>query len=193
MKKVNVLPGDRVFVVDETNSGKAPLFPAITGHWPWGSGKLRAPPGGRMMFLERHPYFPGGSLRAALAYPDAAETVPEAEAAAALKRVGLAHLTKRLDRQRRWERKLTAEEQARLGAARLLLHKPQWVFSETPIDAIPDEERDLLTSILDTELIGTALVAMGRRAPSGSVFSKIVRITSAVTQTAGAPGEIREQ
>jgi putative ATP-binding cassette transporter len=189
LKKVNVLPGDRVLVVDETNSGKAPLFPAITGHWPWGSGKLRAPPGGRLMFLDRHPYFPGGSLRAALAFPEAPETISDAEALAALNRVGLDHLAKRLDRQRRWERKLTDEEQARLGIARLLLHKPQWVFSETPIDAIPDEERDLLSSILDKELNGAALLAMGRRAPRGSVFSKIIKITSETAQPAAMQGK----
>jgi putative ATP-binding cassette transporter len=182
-KKVNVMPGDRVLVLDETGSGKTPLFPAITGHWPWGSGKLRAPPGGRMMFLDRHPYFPTGSLRAALAYPDAPESISDDAARAALARVGLSHLAKRLDRQRRWERKLTHEEQARLGAARLLLHRPQWVFSETPFDTVPDDERELLASILDTELSGTALVTMGRRVPQGSVFSKIIRITSD-----GAPG-----
>ena len=195
LKKVNVLPGDRVLVLDETGTGKTPFFPAITGHWPWGSGKLRAPPEERMMFFDRHPYFPTGSLRAALAYPKAPETISDADAQAALARVGLGYLAKRLDRQRRWENKLTLEEQARLGAARLLLHKPQWIFSETPIDTLPDDERELLASILNTELSGAALVAKGRRTPYGAVFSKIIRITKGGEEPAdgqakndGAPG-----
>jgi putative ATP-binding cassette transporter len=175
-KKVNVLPGDRVLVLDETGSGKLPLFPAITGHWPWGSGKLRAPPGGRVMFLDRHPYFPTGSLRAALAYPAPPETVSDAEATAALKRVGLAHLAKRLDRQRRWERKLSPDEQARLCAARLLLHRPEWVFSETPIDTISEDERELLNSLFEAELNKTAFVTLARREPRASTWTRIIRV-----------------
>jgi vitamin B12/bleomycin/antimicrobial peptide transport system ATP-binding/permease protein len=175
-EKVDVGPGDRILIVDETRGGKAPLLPAIAGHWPWGSGKLQHPDG-RIMFLNPRPYFPKGSLRAALAYPGDPLTVSNADAATVLARVGLGHLAKSLDRTARWWRKLDSDEQARLALARLLLHKPQWVFADGIINAIAEEHRELVISIFENELADTALVSVSRRGTQGPLCRRVFRLT----------------
>jgi putative ATP-binding cassette transporter len=176
--KVEVAPGDRLLVLDKTSGGKAPLLPAIAGHWPWGSGKLKLPASGRVMFLRPRPYFPKGSLRCALAYPHDSSIISDAAAAAALARVGLGHLSKSLDRTARWWRKLTNEEQGRLALARLLLQKPQWVFTDGIIDAIAEDHRDLVISIFENELADTALVSVSRRGSLGPLCRRVVHLTS---------------
>src|SRR5207302_4061520 len=123
-------------------SGKSPLLPAIAGHWPWGSGKLKLPGEGKVMFLGPKPYFPKGSLRAALAYPEKPSSISDADATAALSRVGLDRLTRSLDRTSRWWRKLSSEDQTRLALARLLVQKPQWVFADGIIDAVAEDHRE---------------------------------------------------
>src|SRR5205814_9340650 len=105
-----VAPGNRFLVLDRTRGGKSPLLPAIAGHGPWGSGKLKLPGEGKVMFLAPKPYFPKGSLRATLAYPEKPPSVSDADANAALNRVGLSHLTRSLDRTARWWRKLPSED-----------------------------------------------------------------------------------
>ena len=54
-----------------SGSGKSTLFRAIAGIWPFGRGDIRIPAGERLMMLPQRPYFPVGSLAAAVAYPSA--------------------------------------------------------------------------------------------------------------------------
>ena len=56
-----------------------------------------------------------------------------------LGRVGLRQLTGRLDEVESWEQVLTVSEQQRLGFARLLLHRPDWIFIEEATDSLDSE------------------------------------------------------
>jgi putative ATP-binding cassette transporter len=64
-------PGARVLVTGPSGSGKSTLFRALAGIWPFGGGTIRRPADGRALFLPQRPYIPLGTLRAAVAYPDA--------------------------------------------------------------------------------------------------------------------------
>jgi putative ATP-binding cassette transporter len=68
-REINVEPGDRIHIVDKSRSGSNPVLAALLRLWPWGSGSVQSPSDMKMMFLKRQPYFPPGSLRAALAFP----------------------------------------------------------------------------------------------------------------------------
>jgi putative ATP-binding cassette transporter len=185
--RLDIAPGERLLVVDKT-AGRTPLLPAIAGQWPWGSGKLHRPAGDDVMFLTPQPYFPKGSLRAALAYPADPSTVSESDAAAALERVGLGRLSRQLERTARWWRKLTGEDQARLALARLLVHKPRWVLCEGLTDAIATDYRDLLTSIFEHELADSALISTSRRGTEGPLCKRIVHLMSG--EEAAAPAQL---
>lgn len=176
--EVDVAPGDRIHIVDRTRAGRNPLLAALAGLWPWGSGNIRAPSDMTMMFLKRRPYFPPGSLRAALAFPDEPGAIADADIKAALDRVELGHLAASLDREAYWGLELTDDEQIRVGIARLLLHRPSWIFAEHVLDALTGAHRDLVKSIFATELAKSAVISIGRSAPADDLCSKVVSLTA---------------
>src|SRR3990167_354198 len=96
---LTVSPGDTLLVKGPSGSGKSTLFRALAGIWPWASGRLRRPADfdARVMFLPQRPYFPNGSLRDALAYPEPAERHSDAELQQALREALLPDLAARLD------------------------------------------------------------------------------------------------
>jgi putative ATP-binding cassette transporter len=180
-REIEVAPGDRVHIVDTTRSGRNPLLAAMAGLWPWGSGKVQSPSAMKMMFLKRQPYFPPGSLRAALAFPAEPSAVAESDIKAALERVELGYLFHSLDRKAQWGLELTEDEQVRVAMARLLLHKPPWIFAEHLFGALTDEHRDLIRSIFEIELAHSAVISIDLRAPPDDLGRKVIHLTSGPT------------
>src|SRR3546814_18152185 len=90
---------------------KTRLFRALTGLWPWGTGRITVPGGERMVYVPRGtPYLPRGSLREILAYPGAADAYDDAAFKRALDPVGLGRLVALLDVTERWVRELRQDE-----------------------------------------------------------------------------------
>jgi vitamin B12/bleomycin/antimicrobial peptide transport system ATP-binding/permease protein len=179
--EIEVAPGDRVHIVDTTHSGRNPLLAAMAGLWPWGSGKVQCPSAMKMMFLKRRPYFPPGSLRAALAFPAEPSMVAESDLKAALDRVELGHLFYLLDRTAQWGLELSEDEQVRVAMARLLLHRPSWIFAEHVFGALTEEHRDLMRSIFEIELAQSAVISVDVRAPPEELGRKVIHLTSGST------------
>lgn len=160
--RFELAPGDRVLITGGPGRGKSMLFRAIAGLWPWGDGRVLLPPADRTVFLPQRPYLPIGTLRKALAYPREPAGYPDAAARAALDRVGLSHLVRHLDEERRWDRELAIEEQQALAFSRLLLQRPQWVFIDNPLNALDGARRADLMTIFEHELADAAVLAVGR-------------------------------
>jgi putative ATP-binding cassette transporter len=178
-REVDVVPGDRIHIVDKTRSGHNPLLAALAGLWSSGSGKVHTPADTKTMFLKRRPYFPPGSLRAALAFPAEPSAVADNDIKAALDRVELGYLFESLDRQAQWGRELTDDEQIRIGIARLLLHKPSWIFVDHVLNDLTDEHRDLIGSIFESELAKSAVISIGRGAPPDRLRLRTVHLINA--------------
>src|SRR3546814_3562983 len=87
-----------------------------------------------MMFMPQRPYLPPGTMRAAITYPDAPDAFPAAEVEAVVKRVGLAEFLEALDVEARLDKSLSLGQQQLIGFARLLLHRPSWVFLDEATD-----------------------------------------------------------
>jgi vitamin B12/bleomycin/antimicrobial peptide transport system ATP-binding/permease protein len=64
---------------------------------------------------------------------------------------------------------LSVGEQQRLGFARLLLHKPDWVFMDEATSAVDEEMQTSLMNLLTSELSGATLVSIAHR-PGLEVF-----------------------
>ncbi len=137
---MKVSPGDTVLVKGPSGSGKSTLFRGLAGIWPWAQRSLRTPAGfaDKVMFLPQRPYFPLGSLRDALAYPEPAERYSDAELQHALIDALLPDLSTRLDEQDAWGQKLSGGEQQRLAIARALLKKPRWLFVDEATSALDE-------------------------------------------------------
>ena len=160
---VSVLPGDRVLIIGETGAGKSTLFRAIAGLWPWGSGTILTPPVDSMSFLPQRPYLPLGTLRYALTYPTPTDAYADDVLHQALKRVSLDDLIPRLDERGRWDKTLSLGEQQRLAFARLLLHKPTWIFLDEATSALDADSQHRVMTLFDEELKDTTLLSIGHR------------------------------
>lgn len=62
-------PGEKILVKGDSGTGKSTLIRAMAGLWPWGSGEMLRPAGATIAFFPQRPYFPLGTLRAAVLYP----------------------------------------------------------------------------------------------------------------------------
>jgi putative ATP-binding cassette transporter len=159
----DIRPGERVLITGASGSGKSTLFRAIAGLWPWGSGVIRTPPPEQMMFLPQRPYLPLGSLLGAVSYPAAPGTFDDRVVQAALERCGLGELADALDRRDRWDQTLSLGQQQRIAFARVLLHKPRWIFMDEATSALDDENQASMLSLFTNELAGVSGLSIGHR------------------------------
>lgn len=164
-----IRPGERVLFMGESGAGKSTLFRAIAELWPWGAGTIRVPEGHEMMFLPQRPYLPLGTLRAALSYPASPNTFDEADLRAALERCGLGDFVSMLDRNERWDRTMSLGQQQRVAFARVLLHKPRWVFMDEATSALDEDNQAAMLSLFENELEGATVMSIGHR-PGLEVF-----------------------
>ncbi len=175
-KHVVINPAERVLIIGKRRGAKTSFFSAIAGLWPWGSGRILLPPAQTTMFISLQDYIPPGTLRGALAYPAQPAQFTSEEYMAALERMELAHLSSDLDRDARWERELTPEEQHKLAFARLLLHKPRWIMLDEAIDHLDDEARGLVLNIFGQELADAAIVNIGHADTQRGFFTRVLHL-----------------
>ncbi|AFL49959.1 putative ATP-binding cassette transporter [Sinorhizobium fredii] len=172
---IEIAVGQRVIISGDPRAGKTLLFRALAGLWPWGSGRVGLPADDDVAFIPRDPYFPRGRLRNALAYPRP-EGFADSEIVAALSKVGLDHLATSLDREARWERELSDDDQRLLAFARLLLQRPRWVIIDEALETMDSDALKLALSIFETDLKETAVVKIGRTPRNGALFSRVIHL-----------------
>lgn len=172
---VAIEAGERVQIFGEPTSGKSTLFLALAGLWSRGNGTIRLPPRERIMFLPERPYYPLGSLREAIAYPDQGDrfTVPAIEAA--LQAVGLPRLAGCLDEVERWDRRLSPDELQCLAFARALLHKPSWIVMDDATSGLDSAQTRRVHDALAT-IPGVTVVSLSRSEDLGGFFERAVRL-----------------
>ncbi|MBY0463677.1 MAG: ABC transporter ATP-binding protein/permease [Burkholderiales bacterium] len=162
-----IAAGDTVLVKGPSGSGKSTLFRALSGIWPWVSGHMQRPADhpDRTQFLPQRPYFPQGSLREALAYPEPASRYTDAEMTHALNEALLPHLTTRLDGVDAWGQKLSGGEQQRLAVARAFLKQPRWLLVDEGTSALDAEAERVVYSRLKAMVAAQhgALVSIAHR------------------------------
>ena len=162
-------PGDRILLQGPSGSGKSTLFRTLAGVWPFASGSVARSPDA--MFIPQHPYFPNGSLREALAYPEAATRYTDAAMCQALDDALLPQLVSELDRSDAWGQKLSGGELQRLAIARVLLKQPAWVFADEATSALDVEAENTLYQRLlaMVDKAGGGIVSIAHR-PSVAAF-----------------------
>ena len=154
---------ERTLVTGPSGAGKSTLFRAIAGIWPFGSGSIAIPANATLMMLPQRPYFPIGALQAAIVYPAEADAFSSDQVRDALISVGLPRLATQLGEEAHWNRMLSLGEQQRLGLARALLHRPQYLFLDEATASLDEASEAALYGLLEEKLPATTIVSIGHR------------------------------
>ncbi len=170
--RVEIEAGERVLITGDPGAGKTLLFRTLAGLWPWGSGRVGRPVGEAITFVPRTPYFPPGTLRAVLSYPQGDAKFTDADLKGSLSSVGLERLAGSLDRNARWDRELSEEEQRLLAFGRLRLHGPGWVIIDEALDTLDRTALKKILSMFEDDLAGATIVNIGRAQRNGDFFSR---------------------
>lgn len=161
--EVVIDPGERLLVAGESGTGKSTLVRAIAGLWPWGGGSVNFHPDRRLFMLPQRPYVPSGTLRRAVAYPGAADDWNVEQIGEALHKVGLDHLTEKIEEEAPWDQTLSGGEKQRLAFARLLLHNPDIVVLDEATSALDEKSQDAMMKMMTTELPKATIVSVAHR------------------------------
>ena len=159
----NIVAGERVAIAGRAGTGRTMLMRALAGIWPFGAGRIEEPPREEMLFLAQRPYWPIGTLRAALSYPSPADRFPDGRIREALRLFGLDALVDRLDQEEPWDQKFSAHEQQRLALARVLLQQPAWILLDEATSDLDAESEAKAYEVLADQLPASALIAVAER------------------------------
>jgi putative ATP-binding cassette transporter len=160
---ISIGAGDRVLVSGPSGSGKSTLFRALAGVWPFGAGTIKLPEDAKIMILPQRPYFPVAPLGTVVAYPAEAGSFEAATIAELIAAVGLPAFAERLDEEAHWNRMLSPGEQQRLGVARAILQKPDYLFLDEATASLDEASESALYRLLQQRLPSTTIVSIGHR------------------------------
>jgi putative ATP-binding cassette transporter len=181
---VDFRPGDTALISGPSGVGKSTLFRAIAGIWPFGTGEVRLPREGRVLFLPQKPYLPIGTLREVVSYPTPPGGIDDAALRDALEAVGLPALAGRLDEPGHWALALSPGEQQRIAFARALVQKPAWLFLDEATSALDEEGEVRLYALLRERLPGVTLVSVGHRSTLRPFHARNLIVTPHATGAA---------
>jgi putative ATP-binding cassette transporter len=178
-RHVVIRAGEHVLICGAPGEGKTPLFRALSGLWPWGSGRIVRPHGEPVMYVPRGtPYLPRGTLREVLAYPVLTDRFADTDYLQALERTGLARHAKSLDATQRWDRDLSESEQMALALARVVLHAPPWVVFDDTFSSMEDETLERVIEMFASDTTRTTIIHIGRSTQAHlPLFARVLHLT----------------
>jgi vitamin B12/bleomycin/antimicrobial peptide transport system ATP-binding/permease protein len=168
---------ERTLVTGPSGAGKSTLFRAIAGIWPFGNGSIAIPANAKLMMLPQRPYFPIGTLQAAIVYPAEASAFSSDRVRDALIAVSLPQFATQLTEQAHWNRMLSLGEQQRLGLARALLHAPQYLFLDEATASLDEAAEAALYRLIEEKLPATTIVSIGHRSTLEAFHQRNVAFT----------------
>ncbi len=174
---LSILSHQRTLVTGPSGAGKSTLFRAIAGIWPLGTGSIAIPAKAKLMMLPQRPYFPIGSLRAAIVYPAEPQAFDSDRVRDVVISVGLPQLAAQLEEEAHWNRMLSLGEQQRLGLARALLHAPQYLFLDEATASLDEASEAKLYHLLEEKLPATTIVSIGHRSTLEAFHQRNVELT----------------
>ena len=170
-----IRPGEHVRI-----EGKTPvchkLLLAGAGLWPWGAGTVTLAAGARTFTATDRPYIPVGPLGEAVCYPTRLGKCAPADIDSALRRAGLGEWAGKLGTVENWEAVFSLAQQQRLSFARMVLHRPNWIFLSEATNALDPAGQREICELLAKEFPSAAVVAVGRTALSDEFFHRVLHV-----------------
>lgn len=167
---LEIMSGERVLLSGDTRTITV-LSKVIAGVWRWGDGKIDLP-AEQIYVAAEHPYMPGGTLRQTVSYDATGARDMDHDAAASLADAGLDRLVPRLDEVDDWALVLRADELQRLGFARLLYQRPQWILLDRAASTLDEIAEQEIMNRLVERLPEATILAADPRPRSDNLFHR---------------------
>lgn len=161
--------GKNYLIKGPSGIGKSTLIRAISGIWPYGSGEISLPKSKNILYVPQKSYMPIGTLQEALLFPDRESALSEAELMQILHDCDLPDLADRLHEVSMWSEQLSPGELQRVAFARVLIHKPDWVFFDEGTSALDLPHEEHLYEQIKKFLPNCSLISVGHQ-PSVEKF-----------------------
>jgi len=174
-----------LLITGRNGIGKSTVLRALSGLWPFGSGKVRLPEG-RVFFVPQKPYLPLGTLRMSLAYPEDGTHIPDATLKAALRQVGLSALEGELDTVDLWAQRLSVGEQQRLAFARVLLAEPKVIFLDEATSALDETTEAQFYRMLRDAPWHPTIISVGHRGTLRALHERVLDLSPFSAERAAA-------
>ncbi len=155
--------GQNYLIKGASGIGKSTFVRAIAGIWPYGSGEIYMPEHKDIMYLPQKSYMPLGTLKEALLFPDKTHAIPESDIINVLNACGLHELEHRLNETALWSEQLSPGELQRIAFARVLLHKPYWVFLDEATSALDIDNEKHLYELLKSRVPNCSMISIGHQ------------------------------
>ena len=152
------------------------LVLAVVGLWPWGAGKVTLPAGANIFIATDRPYVPVGPLGEAVCYPMTLGVCVPDDINSALSRVGLGDWAGHLGVVENWEAVFSVAQQQRLSFARMLLHRPGWIFLSEATNALDAAAQREMAELLAKEFPSATVVAAGRVGLFDGFFQRVLHV-----------------
>jgi putative ATP-binding cassette transporter len=152
------------------------LLQVIAGLWPWGDGTVVLPADVNSFFATDRPYLPIGVLAGVICYPASLGVCEPDAIVAALQRAGLGELVPRLHETDDWAQALSLAEQQRISFARMLLHRPDWIFLADATASLDEDGQNEIANLLHDEFPNATNVAVVTRGVFGGHFQRTLHV-----------------
>lgn len=155
--------GQAYLIKGVSGIGKSTFIRVIAGIWPYANGSIKLPKNKSIMYSPQQPYMPIGTLEEAMLFPDKQCLELKETLAQVLKDCHLENYVSCLHETARWTERLSPGEQQRIAFARILLHKPDWVFLDESTSMLDIANEKHLYQLLKDRLPHCTVVSVGHR------------------------------
>lgn len=175
---LDIRAGEHVLITGKYGSGKSTLLRALADIWVYGEGKI-ALSREKTLFLPQKPYFPLGSLKQALLYPNSESQESDEKdqkIQAILDKCGLGYFKQYLDQVRYWPLEFSLGEQQLIAFVRIFLVEPEWVFLDEATSALDEETEAKMYKLLQDTFPRMTIVSVGHRSSLKQFHQKEIYI-----------------
>lgn len=155
--------GENYLLKGVSGIGKSTFIRTLAGIWPYASGTVTLPEKQKLMYLPQKPYMPIGTLAEAILFPDKIHQDFIKELPNILELCHLGKFIPRLNETALWSEQLSPGEQQRIAFARVLLHKPDWVFMDESTSMLDLANENYLYQLIKQSLPHCSMVSVGHR------------------------------
>ncbi|HSX20105.1 MAG TPA: ABC transporter ATP-binding protein/permease [Gammaproteobacteria bacterium] len=165
---------ERVLLMGRSGMGKSTLIKCVAGLWPFANGTIQRPQD--VVIIPQKPYFPIGTLRDCLLYPNLESQISDQEMQRILSACSLEILKGRLDEVHDWLSILSLGEQQRLNFARVMLAKPTWLIMDEPTASMDKDLEKNLFAALYNELPTVSLLTIGHALSLRDLHHRVIQL-----------------